>query len=110
MTKGSESTGVSETFKTSIRCKSFSNPPKLSGEYEVVVSGHEIINPNPFVPNYVLFRITTNPLNVEVKRKLKDMEALRSLLRKLFPGQQIPFLERCARLSETEPNIIKKQK
>lgn len=58
----------------------------------MVVSGHEVINPNPFVPNYVLFWITTNPLHVEVKRRLKDMEALRTLLRKLFPGTQIPFL------------------
>jgi hypothetical protein len=63
---------VDETFKASLNCRSFSNKPKLDGDYEVVVNGHEIINPNPFVPNYVLYAITTNPINKEVKRRLKD--------------------------------------
>lgn len=64
-----------------------------------------------FVPNYVLYSITTNPLGVEVKRRLKDFEMLRNLLRKVFPTTQIPYLERYGRrLSETEPNVIRKQK
>lgn len=101
---------IDESFKASLKCRSFSNKPRLDGDYEVVVNGHEIINPNPFVPNYVLYTVTTNPLGREVKRRLKDFEALRNLLKKIFPSTQIPFLERCGRLSETEPNVIKKQK
>jgi len=45
-----------------------------------------------FVPNYVLYSITTNPLAVEVKRRLKDFEMLRNLLKKVFPTTQIPHL------------------
>lgn len=67
-----ESGVVEESFKTSIKCRAFTNKPRLDGDYEVVVSGHEVINPNPFVPNYVLYTITTNPLGREVKRRLKD--------------------------------------
>ncbi len=63
---------IDEQFRTTIKCRSFANKPRLDGDYEVVVSGHEIVNPNPFVPNYVLYSITTNPLGVEVKRRLKD--------------------------------------
>jgi hypothetical protein len=67
-----DTTAVEEQFKASIKCRSFSNQPKLDGEYEVTVTGHEVVNPNPFVPNYVLYSISTNPIGVEVKRRLKD--------------------------------------
>jgi hypothetical protein len=83
---------IDETFKATIKCRAFTNKPKLDGDYEVVVNGHEIINPNPFVPNFVLYTITTNPIGREVKRRLKDFESLRNLLKKIFPSTQIPFL------------------
>jgi len=85
------------------------NKSRLTGNEDVLISGHEIVNPNVFVPKYVLFYITVNPQNIEVKRRLKDFESLRSLLKKFFPTSQIPHLERCSRLSETEPATIKKQ-
>jgi hypothetical protein len=53
---------IEENFKSTLKCRTFSNKPKLDGDYEVVVNGHEVINPNPFVPNYVLYTVTTNPI------------------------------------------------
>lgn len=46
-----------------------------------------------------MYIVTVNPNNVEVKRRLKDFENLRTLLQKFFPTTQIPHLERCSRLS-----------
>ena len=80
-------------------CKKAISKCRLTGKEEVLVSGHEIINPNIFVPKYVLYSLTTNPLNIEVKRRVKDFDSLRNLLVKFFPTIQIPHLERCSRLS-----------
>lgn len=63
---------IDENFKSTVKCKAFSNKPKLDADYDVVITGHEIINPNPIVPNFVMYSITTNPLGIEVKRRLKD--------------------------------------
>lgn len=50
-------------------------------------------------------------MGAEVKRRLKDFQTLRNLLKKIFPHVQIPHLERYGRrLSETDPITIKKQK
>lgn len=92
-----------------MNCKKAVSKCRLTGKEEVTVSGHEIINPNIFVPNYVLYSLTTNPLNVEVKRRMKDFDNLRDLLVRFFPTTQVPHLERFSRLSETDPNTIKKQ-
>lgn len=106
-----DSVVIDQHFKSSIKCKAFTNQPKLDGDYEITVTGHEIINPNPFVPNHVLYSITTNPVGVEVKRRLKDFQTLRNLLKKIFPNLQVPLLERYGRrLSETDPITIRKQK
>lgn len=45
-----------------------------------------------------------------MKRRFKDFETLRGVLRKLFPSSRLPHLEKNSRLSETEPEVIKRQK
>lgn len=55
---------TADELRGTIPCKMFQNKPKLAGDYEIVVNGHEIVNPNIFVPNFVLYTLTTNPLNV----------------------------------------------
>jgi hypothetical protein len=55
---------VDESFRATVKCRTFANKPKLDQDYEVVVTGHEVVNPNMFVPNYVLYSITINPLAV----------------------------------------------
>jgi hypothetical protein len=31
---------IEDNFKATIKCRSFSNKPKLDGDYEVTVTGH----------------------------------------------------------------------
>jgi hypothetical protein len=54
-----------------------------------------------FVPDYVLYHIklnlgsNNNNLNnniIEVKRRLKDFDTLKNLLRKLYPANRLPHL------------------
>jgi hypothetical protein len=35
-----ESVVIDENFKATMKCRSFSNKPKLDGDYEVTVTGH----------------------------------------------------------------------
>ena len=106
-----ESSSIFETIRENIPCRKI-NPKKVlttSSPY-VVIENHEIISPSMFLPNYVLYVIKVMPLGVEIKRKYKDFEVLRSILGKLFPMTRLPFLNGNNRLSETEEIAIKKQK
>jgi hypothetical protein len=55
-----------------LACKKIINKSLLNGNEDIVISGHEIHNPNIFVPNYVLYFVVVNPQNIEVKRRFKD--------------------------------------
>jgi hypothetical protein len=41
------------------------------------ISGHEVVTTNVFVPDHVIYHLTTVPLNIEVKRRFKDFETSR---------------------------------
>lgn len=64
----------------------------INSHAEMQITGHEIVTTNMFVPDHVVYHLTTVPLNVEVKRRFKDFEALRTILRKLFPLSKLPHL------------------
>lgn len=74
------------------------------------VRGHEIVNRNFFVPDYVLYHVFTRGINVEVKRKYDHFQRLRTILAKLYPCCRLPYLEKNTWLSETDIEFIKKQK
>jgi len=82
----------------------------INSHAEMHITGHEVVKTNMFVPDHVVYSLTTTPMNIEVKRRFKDFEALRTILRNLFPLSKLPHLEKNSRLSETEPEVIKKQK
>ena len=63
------------------------------------MKGHEIVNRNFFVPDYVNYHVFTKVLNVEVKRKYDHFQRLRGVLGKFYPGQRLPFLEKNTWLS-----------
>jgi hypothetical protein len=56
------------------------------------ISGHEVVATNMFMPDHVVYHLTTAPMNIEVKRRFKDFEALRGILRRLFPLSKLPHL------------------
>jgi hypothetical protein len=82
----------------------------INSKAQMHISGHEVVTTNMFVPDHVVYHLTTMPLNIEVKRRFKDFETLRNMLRKMFPLNKLPHLEKNSRLSESEPEVIKKQK
>ena len=61
-----------EAFMKELECKKVMSKSKFIGNESVNVTGHEIINPNIFVPKFVLYTLTTHPFNCEVKRRFKD--------------------------------------
>ena len=57
-----------------------------------------------------MYDVKTLPNQFEVKRNYEDFIKLRNSLASVYPGVQLPFLEKAGWLSETQPEVIRKQK
>lgn len=47
---------------------------------QIVITGHEVVNRNVFVPDYVRYFVSTPAINAEVKRKYNHFVKLRTYL------------------------------
>lgn len=84
---------VHEEFYDIIPCakahtRTLFNTPNV----DIVITGHEIVNRNFFVPDYVLYHLLTKGLNIQVKRKYAHFVRLRNMLCKFYPGFRVPYL------------------
>jgi hypothetical protein len=84
---------VQEEFYDIIPCaKAHTRSLFNTNNVDIVITGHEIVNRNFFVPDYVLYHILTKGLNVQVKRKYAHFVRLRNMLCKFYPGFRVPYL------------------
>ena len=93
---------------TCIRAKS--RQILLKKELDVVISGHEIVSRNLFMPDYVRYLVSTPALNSEVKRKYTHFLKLKNNMEKFYPGFRMPYLAKAGWIQETDPNNIASQK
>ena len=102
---------VQEDWQDVVKCiKAKTRQLALKTGLEVVITGHEVVNRNLFMSDYVRYFVSTPALNSEVKRKYNHFLKLRQNLEKFYPGFKLPFLAKAAWFQETDPSNITNQK
>ena len=81
-----------------------------SGELQVNIEGREIVQRTFLMPDYVMYAMRVQPLNLPLKRNYEDFSRLRDTLAKLFPGTKLAHLERGSWFSSTNVEFVRRQK
>ena len=80
-------------YEEIIQCNTLSlNDLGKNDNIKIEISSPQKIEGGIFSKSYITFLISTNPLNLKVRRRYSDFEWLRNLLINLYPTSIIPFI------------------
>ena len=73
------------------------------------IVGREIIHRSMFAADYIMYNAKVLPSDKIIKRNYQDFLKLRNTLNKLYPGIQLPYLEKEGWISTTSEEYAQKQ-
>lgn len=98
-------------FKDTVKCFPSAERQEFKGkELSVAIEGHEIVNRTFLMPDYVMYSIRVQPINVVIQRNYEDFSRLRAVLADFYPGTKLAYLEATSWFGATSPEQIKRQK
>jgi hypothetical protein len=80
-------------FKDSVKCFPSAERQEFKGkDLSVAIEGHEIVSRTFLMPDYVMYSIRVQPLNILIQRNYEDFTRLRAVLSDFYPGTKLAHL------------------